>query len=104
VAAQLLEDLAQRLSSLSAWKWCAAGTVAAVAVTLGWLVVNGARALRSTDAAVRKIHQQQANIIGMLLKAGFRPVSSKDWFDDGDHTRQIGDPAYTQFDWKPPSE
>jgi hypothetical protein len=102
VIATRAADLFQRVAALTLREWLIAVVVTALVIALTWLAVTGARAVRATDAAVRKIHQQQANIIGMMLKAGFRPVSSKDWFDDGDRTREIGDPALTQFDWRKP--
>lgn len=53
----------------------------------------------------RRIHQQQATIIGMMLKAGFRPLKhGADWFDDAHATRVRGDleSSDTDWDWRQP--
>lgn len=58
-----------------------------------------ARAIRDD---VRKVRIQQANIISMLLRAGFRPAKGgPDWRDDGDRTVV---PSFTRFDWQSPEQ
>lgn len=64
-----------------------------------------ARALADVAGSMRKVHIQQANIIRMLLKAGFRPARhGRDWFDDGAPTQVIGQGSDydTQFDMSRP--
>ncbi len=73
-----------------------------LAVTLGALVLI-VRALRDISAAVRKIHLQQASIVGMMLRAGFRPAPrGRDWFDDSDKTRDPYATWFTEWDLKRP--
>jgi hypothetical protein len=60
------------------------------------------RSVGRIDASLRKIHLQQANIIAMLLRAGFRPARTLDWRDDGDRTMHPESPALTRFDWRNP--
>lgn len=71
-----------------------------VAVTVVALVLV-VRASRDIAQDMRRVHLQQANIIRMLLKAGFRPAKGRDWFDDGGATQVRGD-GYTAFDWRQP--
>lgn len=50
-----------------------------------------------------RIHQQNVNIVTMLLRAGFRPAhAGRDWSMDSDSTRALGQIDYTQYDWKRP--
>lgn len=50
-----------------------------------------ARHTRSSAVDARKMHLQQANIISMLLRAGFRPAKAKpDWHDSGHETQVMG--------------
>lgn len=56
------------------------------------------------EVTLRKLHVQQSNIIAMLLRAGFRPARTLNWLEDGDETRVAGETAYTQFDWRNPSD
>lgn len=86
--------------SLRDWLIIVAALSIAAAVTL--FVRTLMRALRGIETTQRRIHKQQANIIGMLLKAGFRPANTLDWLDDGDGTRRLGEPVMTQFDWRKP--
>lgn len=75
-----------------------------LAVTLGALVLI-AGSTRKIAESMHRLHLQQATIVGMLLRAGFRPHRrGKDWFDDGDETRVKGDTDYTGFDWRTPGE
>lgn len=81
-------------------------TAAAFLALLGLAVIAGcrylARVFEETRTNLRKIHAQQANIIGMLLRAGFRPArGGLDWLDDGDKTQL---PSFTRFDWRTPEE
>lgn len=57
---------------------------------------------RALLGVTRKIHLQQANIVAMLLRAGFRPARGKpDWFEDGEATQLPGS-SYTEFDFSKP--
>lgn len=75
-----------------------------LAVTLGALVLI-VSALRSVAADMRKLHLQQATIVRMLLRAGFRPAGTgRDWFDDPNKTMKADEQWYTQWDLRrPPS-
>ncbi len=80
---------------------------ALLAITLGALVLI-VRSVRATAEAMRKLHLQQATIVGMLIRAGFRPPSrGRDWFDNADETRNMRDPYetwFTQWDLKAPRQ
>lgn len=57
-------------------------------VALVALLVIANRRLRELVAEQRRLHLQQANIIAMLLRAGFRgPRAGLDWGDSGHLTR-----------------
>ena len=75
---------------------------ALLAVTLGSLVLI-VRATRETANALRKVHLQQATIIGMLLRAGFRPArrGQRDWFDDADKTQDAYGEWFTRWGTRP---
>lgn len=50
-----------------------------------------ARHTKASNISARKLHLQQANIIAMLLRAGFRPAKGKpDWHDNGMETQMMG--------------
>jgi hypothetical protein len=52
------------------------------------LVFIADRRLRDASAEQRRIHLQQATIIGMLIRAGFRgPREGLDWGDSASWTR-----------------
>ncbi len=73
-----------------------------LAITLGSLVLI-VRAIRDVSESVRKLHLQQATIVGMLLRAGFRPAPrGRDWFDDADKTRDPYAEWFTQWDLRRP--
>ncbi len=77
---------------------------ALLAITLGALVLI-VRSVRATADAIRKLHLQQATIIGMLLRAGFRPAPrGRDWFDDADKTRDPYAEWFTQWDLRAPRQ
>lgn len=77
----------------------ALGAVALLA--FGLLAVRLYRLVRDIRTDVRKVHLQQSNIVGMLLRAGFRPARGEpDWRDDAVRT-QSG-PDFTRFDWRKP--
>ncbi len=82
-------------------------TAMLLVIALGYIVC-AVRAWRDAAYSLRRIHQQQANIIAMMLRAGFRPArSSPDWFDDSHETslRSEGTPHDTRVDafapWRP---
>lgn len=59
-----------------------------LALAVSWLVVTTDRRLRAMSQEIRRIHLQQANIIGMLQRAGFRgPKAGPDWGDSALLTR-----------------
>lgn len=100
-----IAGLLERADALSPRDWVIVGAVTLLVVSLTALGIAGALLVRSIGSIkhdARRIHLQQATIIGMLLKAGFRPAKTLDWFDNGDETRQLGEPALTQFDWRKP--
>lgn len=71
-------------------------------VTLVSLVLI-VRALRSVAFDMRRLHGQQATVVRMLLRAGFRPPSATlDWLDDAHKTQLRGDDWWTQHDLRPP--
>lgn len=58
-----------------------------LSVALVALLVIADRRLRELAAEQRRLHLQQANIIAMLLRAGFRgPRAGRDWGDSGHST------------------
>lgn len=84
----------------------------ALAVALGLALLCGvvivclvliSRSLRTVATEMRRLHLQQATIVGMLLRAGFRPAKGrKDWYEDDHDTRLAGEIDRTQFDWRRP--
>jgi hypothetical protein len=69
---------------------------------LGLAVRFIVKAARTARDDIHKIHLQQATIIKMMLRAGFRPAKSDpDWRDDGDQTQL---PSFTRFDWQSPEQ
>lgn len=73
-----------------------------LSVTLAALVMI-VRALRDTAGSMQRLHLQQATIVRMLLRAGFRPPSSSpDWCDDAHKTRGLDELWYTKYDMKAP--
>lgn len=97
-ATQLLE----RVGAWSLRDWLIVVAALSIAVAVALFVRTLMRALRGIETLQRRIHKQQENIIGMLLKAGFRPANTLDWGDNGDATRVLGEPVMTQFDWRKP--
>ena len=85
---------------MSALSWASSdvGRVALVLVALGVLVTITVSALVRIDRDCRelqklaaKLHLQQGAIVGMLLRAGFRPAPrGRDWFDDAHETQAQG--------------
>ena len=62
--------------------------MAVLMVALVALVFIADRRLRAIEAEQRRIHLQQATIIGMLVRAGFRrPKATHDWGDSALATR-----------------
>lgn len=67
-----------------------AGVLVLAVALIALVHVTEAR-MRALLAEQRRIHAQQANIIAMLLRAGFRaPSASRDWGDSG-HWTQVRD-------------
>lgn len=67
-----------------------AGVIVLTAAIIALVYTTEAR-MRAIAAEQRRIHMQQANIIAMLLRAGFRaPSAARDWGDSG-HWTQIRD-------------
>lgn len=90
------------------WHTLASAALVALALaivailSLGW--VRQARDAREARFDLKRLHQQQATIVGMLLRAGFRPPSGrKDWFEDPHATKDMSDIDFTKFDWRKPS-
>lgn len=64
-----------------------AGVVVLTGAIIALVYVTEAR-MRAVVEEQRRIHLQQANIIAMLLRAGFRgPREGLDWGDSGSWTR-----------------
>lgn len=64
-----------------------AGVLVLTAAIIALVYVTEAR-MRAIASEQRRIHLQQANIIAMLLRAGFRaPSASRDWGDSGHWTQ-----------------
>lgn len=63
-----------------------------------------ARHTKNASLNARKLHLQQANIIAMLLRAGFRPAKGRpDWNDDAHETQVMRQSVYdTQVDPRSP--
>ena len=87
-------------------EWIAVTFLAVLALAAGALIgalVLIARSARNLDTNMRRLHLQQATIVGMMLKAGFRPLKTgKDWFDDGDVTNAGAHLDLTKFNWQRP--
>jgi hypothetical protein len=67
----------------------AAGILVMAAALVCALVLQDRR-MRAMVAEQRRLHLQQANIIAMLMRAGFRgPKAPPDWGDSGNWTRHI---------------
>lgn len=67
------------------------GILVLAAALIALVYVSEAR-LRQVAAEQRRLHLQQANIIAMLLRAGFRgPRAGRDWGDSGHLTQVRGD-------------
>lgn len=67
-----------------------AGVIVLTGAIIALVYVTEAR-MRHIAAEQRRIHLQQANIIAMLLRAGFRsPSAARDWGDSG-HWTQVRD-------------
>ncbi len=59
-----------------------------LAAAVSWLVVTTDRRLRDIARDQRLLHLQQATIIAMLMRAGFRrPNAPPDWGDSGHMTK-----------------
>jgi hypothetical protein len=99
-------DLIQRVAELTPREWFICGSVTLLVASIAAIGIAGGllvSSLRDVGQSMRRLHQQQANIVSMLLKAGFRPAGTRNWFDDGDSTRCSSDPdPLTQFDWRKP--
>lgn len=64
-----------------------AGILVLAAALIGLVWVSEAR-LKQVAIEQRRLHLQQANIIAMLLRAGFRgPRAPRDWGDSGRWTQ-----------------
>lgn len=62
-----------------------------LAAAVSWLVVTTDRRLRDVARDQRLLHLQQATIIAMLMRAGFRrPSAGPDWGDSGHMTKVAG--------------
>lgn len=87
-------------------EWIAVAFLAVLALAAGALIgalVLIARSARSLDTNMRRLHLQQSTIVGMMLKAGFRPLKTgKDWFDDGDVTGVAGNLEWTKINLEKP--
>lgn len=79
------------------------GSLALLSAVVIVALVFIATALRATATEMRKLHLQQATILGMLLRAGFRPYKrGRDWFDDAHATRVNDELDLTSYDWRKP--
>lgn len=82
-----------------------AGLLAVICLVVIVSLVFIVRSLEGISTSQRKLHLQQATIIGMLLRAGFRPATKgPDWFDDASRTQVARDTHYTQWDWRTPTD
>jgi hypothetical protein len=64
-----------------------AGILVLAAALIALVIVSESR-LKQVAEEQRRIHLQQANIIAMLLRAGFRsPSAQRDWGDSAHWTR-----------------
>lgn len=78
----------------------AGGTWAAYAV---WLELRGLRAEQARLADdQRAMRLQLGNLLGMLLRAGFKRAPTIGWSDDDSGTRVKGLEDLTKFDWRAP--
>jgi hypothetical protein len=67
-----------------------AAGILVMAAALACALVLQDRRMRAMVVEQRRLHLQQANIIAMLLRAGFRgPKAPPDWGDSGNWTRDI---------------
>lgn len=61
-----------------------------LAVAVSWLVITTDRRLRAIAVDQRRLHLQQATIVSMLMRAGFRaPKAGPDWGDSALMTRAV---------------
>lgn len=66
-----------------------AGVLVLAGAVIALVFVTEAR-MRALADEQRRIHLQQANIVAMLLRAGFRsPSAQRDWGDSGHWTRAM---------------
>lgn len=78
----------------------AGGTWGAYAV---WLELRGLRAEQARLADdQRAMRLQLGNLLGMLLRAGFKRAPTIGWSDDDSGTRVKGLEDLTKFDWRAP--
>lgn len=55
-------------------------------------------------AEQRGMRQQLANLLGMLLRAGFKKGPARDWSDDEVQTTVLGEGTETKWDWRTPAD
>ena len=103
--------------------WSAAGVTLALLALAAWSFYAAwveMRAVRRALAAVyaelkligqdmtrisgdqRGGRQQLANVIGMMLRAGFKRGPTRDWTDDEQNTQVQGEVNETQWNWRRP--
>lgn len=89
------------LLALAAWSFYAVW-VELRAVRRRLELLEAPERLNKLDANVRGLRQQAANVIAMLLNAGFKAKRAKDWSDDDAKTVARGLGTETQWDWRSP--
>lgn len=68
-----------------------------------WLELRGLRAEQARLAGdQRAMRLQLGNLLGMLLRAGFKRAPTIGWSDDDSGTRVKGLDDLTKFDWRAP--
>lgn len=55
-------------------------------------------------ATQRAMRQQLANLLSMLLRAGFKRGPVRDWSDDQAQTSVLGESTETKWDWRVPAD
>jgi hypothetical protein len=84
--------------------WTAAAVALVLLASGAWAAYALWAELRGTRAWMRKLHRQQANIVSMLLRAGFKMGPTRDWGDDGRRTSVMGESTETKWDWRTPAD
>lgn len=68
--------------------------------TLWWALRRLRRRVEHLQSETRSLRQQVANVLQMLINAGYKLRRKRDWSDDEDGTQLRGSSSDTDWDWK----